>query len=218
MMFITSSCKSEENIQIIKYLERSQIINFENTLFTPEELIKLCSDSVGQKKFKKSLDLTIDMFDRMSADEVNEKKLLLFLIKSQVRTVEVRYIEQENGKRYIENNINITERDFTINEELVYKRFHSEDELSFCPSCISMFIFIIYNPELYVKVRKMDSKFYELKNKFPVSYILQDCNIPIEICKRRQEKLLELLKSYNDPILKTISEEINNCDLNNRCD
>jgi len=212
---ITSQAQIDD--KIVSYFQNAININPENFLFTPSEVIVLCNDSVGRKKFEKTINWVKNVIQTASIDEAKERKVLLSLISNKINATQVTDPGSIESKLFIQKLLSSVTIDFEVNEELLMKRFNTKNDVSYCSRCISMYIFFIYNPELYVKVRSQKKDFVSSNIHFPLTYILQDCNTTIEITKKIQRGLLELIKDNNNAVIKKIYTEIDGCDLTNRC-
>lgn len=216
LLFLSSY--SQTNEKIVFYFKNKKIIDPIQFLFTPNELIELCKDSIGKATFIKSIKWVNNYIKSTNIDEAKEKKTLMVLIKNKISSLKLDDDKSIASKLFIAKMLNSFSVNFQIDENYLYNRFNTKDEQSFCNTCISMYIFFVYDPDLYVKIRSKEKNFISSQVHFPLAYILQDCNIPIEIISKMQNGLLEKIKNNNEPIFKKISSEIKECDITNRCD
>jgi len=209
-------CQINIDMDIYSYLKKKRAVNADYYLFTAPELIELCKDTVERSKYLNNIHRDLKFAKSKGEDNIKEQRVLFSLIYNNIKNVR---IDNKNAKSkdFILSTLKPYLINFEINEALLLARFKADEDLSVCTSCKSMLIFILYDPELYVKVRSKENNYLNSKNHFPIAYTIQDCNVPIIITKRMKTLLLNKLQVFKDPIIVKIKDELTNADINNRC-
>jgi hypothetical protein len=210
------SCFGQVNEEIIHYYRQKGYISFEEVLFTPIEFIELCKDSVGIRKFESEILREQKLNSTRTPDEIIENNLLLSLVKESVLNVSLNDSYSQISKNNIIKKLAVFEfNNESIDEDFIKRRLKAKEEVEFCNRCLSMFIFFICNPTLYSQVIKNNNSLFPYNIYFPLN-MLQDRNTPIELLKMRKSKLLSLINSSEDEVLKQIFIQISKCDITDR--
>jgi hypothetical protein len=211
------SCSAQKNQAIIDYFQRARAWDLQDFIFATPELIELCKDSVNIQKLEEAVARVEKVIDKGSNGLSLERALSMKILWEKVAEAQVDNQQDELSKTFLEKRLGKFNVPLEVTEELVETRFSSDEDLTFCTACTSMYIFLIYDPELYIRVRSKEDGFISSQVHFPNAYILQDCNRPIELMKRVQGGLLVRIEKFDDPLLKKVYAEIENCDLTDRC-
>lgn len=215
---VVDLCRSQSfDSDILAHYKEKRLLDFEHSLFTPNELIEYCTDSLGKEVFLKSIGFIRDELLSNSPYAL-EQKVLMTMIKSNIDSVAVESHRQKESKNFISGLLEEFQLSQEVDDSIVLERFMEEDEVSYCSSCISMYIFFVYDPELYIRVRKKEKGFLNAGIHFPLAYILQNCDIPIEVAAKMKRGLLERTMNHDDPIIIKMRSEFQSCDIYNRCD
>jgi len=193
---------------VVNYFKKKKYINVEYFLFAPHELIKVVEDSLGKKSFKKNIDRYAPSSSSHS-DVSKEKRILITSIYDQVKTTSVKTESQRRSKAFIMETLKPSLVHFDVDEKLLLSRFRwSEERAETCDIENSLYIFIVYNPVLYIKACKMDKDLSAQTAPFPFSCTLENINIPMSLRKKMKAGLIEQLKDCKEPELVNIRNSI----------
>jgi hypothetical protein len=212
-----SSCTAQKNQVILDYFQRASAWGLQDFIFTTPELIELCKDSVNIQKLEEAVTRVEKAIGKGSRGLSVELALSMKILWGKVTETQIDSKQDGLSKVFLEKRLSKFNVPLEVTEELVETRFSADEDLTFCTACTSMYIFLIHDPELYIRVRSKEDGFISSQVHFPNAYILQDCNRPIELMKRIQGGLLARIEKFDDPLLKKVYTEIENCDLSDRC-
>jgi hypothetical protein len=207
ILFSQLSC-AQPSDAIVKYYKSKKYINIENFLFTPEELIELCKDSIGKSVFTSNINRYAKNISKNS-DEGKEKIILLSTLNRKIQSVSINNTNKAEGKAFLTQALKSFRIEFPIDEHLLLSRFTwSESRSETCNIERSLFIFFVHDPILYSKTVKKDIDLKKQQAPFPFSCTLENVNIPVLIRIKMKLGLLEQLKNFKDPTLVNISDGI----------
>jgi len=148
--------KAQPNSEVVSVLKKRFLNTSEyEFLFLEEELIEYCKDSTGMKNFSRIINDRKRWFKNYKVEEVNEYKLLFYMLNNRIHAVKVNDRKSTISKMFIENHLKEFKIDFAIDENLLLKLFDYKNRdiatMEECDVSISNFIFLVYNPVLYCR-------------------------------------------------------------------
>lgn len=201
------SCAQPSDL-IVKIYTDKKYYNISDFLFSPDELILLCEDSTGRASFTRNLARYAPKNSQNSSLD-KEKKVLITSIYSQIKSIETERKAQLESKSFIEDLLIPYLVDFDVDEKLLIERFKwDESRAETCDIENSLYVFFVYDPQLYIKVAKSDKELSNNPYPFPFSCTLENPNIPRPVRINMKKGLLKQIRNFDDPILINIYNSI----------
>jgi len=209
-LLLTQVSCAQQSDSIIKIYAQKKYYGIAEFLFSPKELIRLCEDSTGRSSFTRNFIRYAPSNSKNSSVE-KEKKVLVTSLYSQIESIKTDRKAQSESKKYLLDLLIPYLVDFDVDERLLADRFKwDESRAETCDIENSLYVFFVYDPQLYIKVIKLDKDLSKNPNPFPFSCTLENPNIPIPIRTNMRRGLLDQIQKYDDPILKNIYHSIDN--------
>jgi hypothetical protein len=216
---VRCTSNAQPNELVLKHFDKKFYTIQHFYIFLEYEMIKFCSDSSGQAKFDKAIKKTEKDFNSRGEGDQKEYKILFSILNERIKEIKITDSSLVKGKAFIESRLNKYELDFIVNDQLLIERFdfnkrdmlHGYDE---CSVGKSMYLFLIYDPILYMNVLNKNKAISETGEVFiPFYCTLQDDGTPLSIRRIMQTNLINLLSKYKDKGLIQLRDQIKNCDL-----
>lgn len=219
------SLQAQSNSEVFSFFKkRFSNMNEYEFLFLEKELVEYCKDSIGMKNFVKIINDRKKWFKKYKDEEVKEYKVLFSILNARVQTIGVNDKRGVDSKTFIENQLKEFKVDFPIDDNLLLKLFDYKNRdiatMEECDVATSNFIFFVNDPMQYVRFfKKYKLADYNInKRAHFIGCILEDYNVPVQIRKRIQIELLNLIQKYKDPSITKIYNDINDCSISGNND
>jgi hypothetical protein len=200
-ILILASCinfqETAPDKSIVNYYRSKKYINVHNFLFTPNEIIELCKDSVGRRVFEKNIKQSA--LSSANTDEGKEQLVLLRLVADGITAVNAKAKDAQEARKYALDVLNSYKGNFTVDVKLIKNRITwSEARAETCDLPISSYIFYVYNPELFIQAARLDDDLKKSKDPFPYQCTLEDESTPLAIRRKIKEGLTRRLLPFKD--------------------
>jgi hypothetical protein len=210
-----SSSFATVNDKIVSYYKQKRFINFEEVLLTPIEFIELCKDTTEMRKLDEGLITLRKIHSMRTKPEVEEDKLLISMVKNEVIGANVEDSLSYLIQQAIIQKLETFSVETKIDSDFIYSRLSAKESVEQCNKCISMYIFFFYDPKLYSQVIHEHEDLFPYKIYFPLNMI-QDRFAPMDFLELRKNRVLSIVESSKDPIMKEIYTQVLNCDITDR--
>lgn len=214
---------AQKNSESAPYLkENYSSLNLEYFIFYESELIGCMIDTVYRSKFKGDIKNQIRKIDNSKVDLAKERKIFLNILYNRIKATKVSGKDSTESKSFLLVQLSqFKSLDFPVDRKLLEARLNPKKRgMPFgdeeCDIDYSLYVFFLYNPELYLKVIT-ESKIVNPSGKilFPTKCFLEELSyLPIDLKKRTQAQMLKTIANYKGANFDLLRKKIQKADLN----
>ena len=221
-LFSYDNIVAQSDAKSLNYFKKNYSrLNLEYFIFYERELIGCTLDTVYRAKFKRDIANQIKRIKTSNIDEAKERKVFLNILYSRINETKISGGDSIESKTFLLSQISQFKKlNFSVDYKYWETRLNPKrrgmpfgDEE--CDVDYSLFIFFVYNPELYLKVIT-ESKVANPSGKiiFPNKCFLEELSyFPLDIKKRTQTHFLEFISSYKGANFDLLRKKIEKADL-----
>jgi hypothetical protein len=229
--FVLVSCSSmnaQNKSDLNEYFKKNYSrLDLEYFIFYEGELVSCMLDTAYRTKFKNDLKNQIKRIQTSSKEESREREVFLNILYRRIEATKTQDKESMDSRSFLLNQLREFKKlDFVPDFQSLENRLDPKKRgLPFgdeeCSLDFSLFIFFIYNPELYIKV-VTESKIINPSNKkilFPTKCFLEELSpVSLAVKERTRQELLAILDKYKGAGYDAIRSKIQKADLNAKFD